>query len=114
MVAASQTLRSEQEDFAAETETRTAQLTEFVSYTRVSATELSDVAAMGADVLRGLIAAASEQFKAIAITLVLSLVATAIIAYAVKAVIGLRPTEEDEARGLDISDHGEEGYNHNS
>jgi len=55
-----------------------------------------------------------EQFKAIAITLVLSLVATALIAYVVKAAIGLRPTEEDEARGLDISDHGEEGYSHNS
>ncbi|WP_419251631.1 polar localization protein TipN [Caulobacter sp. ErkDOM-YI] len=63
LVAASQSLRSEQEDFAAETETRTAQLTEFVSYTRVGATELSDVAAMGAEVLRGLISAASEQFK---------------------------------------------------
>lgn len=66
LVAASQSLRSEQEDFAAETETRTAQLTEFVSYTRVGATELSDVAAMGAEVLRGLISAASEQFKAMA------------------------------------------------
>jgi hypothetical protein len=68
LVAASQSLRSEQEDFAAETETRTAQLTEFVSYTRVGATELSDVAAMGAEVLRGLIAAASEQFKDVAET----------------------------------------------
>lgn len=66
LVAASQALRSEQEDFAAETETRTAQLTEFVSYTRVGATELSDVAAMGAEVLRGLIAAASEQFRDVA------------------------------------------------
>jgi len=63
LVAASQSLRSEQEDFAAETETRTAQLTEFVSYTRVSATELSDVAAMGAEVLRGLISAVAEQFR---------------------------------------------------
>lgn len=68
LVAASQSLRSEQEDFAAESETRTAQLTEFVSYTRVSATELSDVAAMGAEVLRGLIAAASEQFRDMADT----------------------------------------------
>jgi hypothetical protein len=68
LVAASQSLRSEQEDFAAETETRTAQLTEFVSYTRVGATELSDVAAMGAEVLRGLISAASEQFKDVAET----------------------------------------------
>jgi Amt family ammonium transporter len=42
------------------------------------------------------------------------LVATAILAYIVKALIGLRPTEEEEARGLDISDHGEEGYSHNS
>jgi Amt family ammonium transporter len=56
----------------------------------------------------------TEQFKAIGITLVLSLVATAVLAYVVKAVIGLRPTEEDEAKGLDITDHGEEGYNHNS
>ena len=56
----------------------------------------------------------SEQFKAIGITLVLSLVATLILAYVVKALIGLRPTEEEEARGLDITDHGEEGYNYNS
>ena len=68
LVAASQSLRSEQEDFAAETETRTAQLTEFVSYTRVGATELSDIAAMGAEVLRGLISAAAEQFKDMAQT----------------------------------------------
>jgi Amt family ammonium transporter len=56
----------------------------------------------------------TEQFKAIGVTLVISLAATAVIAYALKATIGLRPTEEDESRGLDISDHGEEGYNHNS
>jgi Amt family ammonium transporter len=56
----------------------------------------------------------TEQLKAIGITLVISLVATAILAYVIKAVIGLRPTEEEEARGLDISDHGEEGYSHNS
>jgi Amt family ammonium transporter len=56
----------------------------------------------------------TEQLKAIGITLLISLVATAILAYIVKALIGLRPTEEEEARGLDISDHGEEGYSHNS
>ena len=38
------------------------------------------------------------------------LVATAIIAYIIKAVIGLRPTEEVERQGLDINEHGEEGY----
>jgi Amt family ammonium transporter len=41
---------------------------------------------------------------------VLSLVATVVIAYALKAVIGLRPTEEVERQGLDINEHGEEGY----
>jgi Amt family ammonium transporter len=37
-------------------------------------------------------------------------VATAIIAYIVKALIGLRPTPEVERQGLDINEHGEEGY----
>jgi len=51
-----------------------------------------------------------EQLKAIGLTLVLSIVSTVIIAYVVKAVIGLRPTVEAEQEGLDLSDHGEEGY----
>ncbi len=63
LVEASQALRSEQEDFASEAETRTAQLTEFVAYTRVGATELSDTASMGAEILRGLIGAAADQFR---------------------------------------------------
>ncbi len=56
----------------------------------------------------------TEQFKAIGVTLVLSIVATVVLAYVVKALVGLRPTEEAESRGLDITDHGEEGYNYNS
>lgn len=51
-----------------------------------------------------------EQLKAIGVTLVLSIVGTTVIAYAVKFLIGLRPTEEEESIGLDVSDHGEEGY----
>jgi ammonium transporter, Amt family len=51
-----------------------------------------------------------EQLKAMGLTIVLSVVATVIIAYIVKAVVGLRPTEEDETQGLDLADHGEEGY----
>lgn len=51
-----------------------------------------------------------EQFKAIGVTIVWSVVATAIIAFIVKAVIGLRPTPEVESAGLDISEHGEDGY----
>jgi Amt family ammonium transporter len=51
-----------------------------------------------------------EQVKAIGITLVLAVVGTVVIAYVVKAVMGLRPTEDVELAGLDISEHGEEGY----
>jgi Amt family ammonium transporter len=51
-----------------------------------------------------------EQLKAMVITVVLALVATAIIGFLVKSVIGLRPTVEAEQEGLDLSDHGEEGY----
>ncbi len=51
-----------------------------------------------------------EQVKAIGITLVLAVVGTAVIAYIVKAVTGLRVTEEVETTGLDVAEHGEEGY----
>ncbi len=50
------------------------------------------------------------QAKAVAFTLGLSVVATFVIAMLVKALIGLRPTAEAESQGLDITDHGEEGY----
>jgi Amt family ammonium transporter len=51
-----------------------------------------------------------EQVKAMALTMALAIVGTVVIAYVVKAVIGLRPTTEGEQEGLDLSDHGEEGY----
>ena len=51
-----------------------------------------------------------QQFMAIGITLAISVVGTVVIAYVIKAVIGLRPSPEAESAGLDISDHGEEGY----
>jgi Amt family ammonium transporter len=51
-----------------------------------------------------------EQLKAVGVTLTLSIAGTAAIAYAVRAVIGLRPSVEDEEAGLDGSDHGEAGY----
>ena len=50
------------------------------------------------------------QLKAIGITLVMAIVGTVILAYLVKAVIGLRPTADVESQGLDINEHGEEGY----
>jgi Amt family ammonium transporter len=51
-----------------------------------------------------------EQVKAIVVTLILSVVATVIIAYVVKAILGLRPSTDAEQEGLDLTDHGEEGY----
>jgi Amt family ammonium transporter len=53
-----------------------------------------------------------EQLKAMGLTLALSIVATAVIGYALKATIGLRPSAEDEESGLDVTDHGERGYHH--
>jgi len=53
-----------------------------------------------------------EQLKAVGFTLALSITGTVVIAFALKAVIGLRPTKEVESLGLDISEHGEEGYEH--
>ena len=52
-----------------------------------------------------------EQIKAMAITLIMAVVMTTIIAFVIKAVIGLRPSEEVETIGLDLVEHGEEGYN---
>jgi Amt family ammonium transporter len=51
-----------------------------------------------------------EQLKAMGLTIVLSLAGTAVLAYLIKAVIGLRPTSENEEQGLDTTDHGEAGY----
>lgn len=51
-----------------------------------------------------------EQLKAIGLTIALSVAATIVIAFVLKAMIGLRPTIEAEQEGLDLSDHGEEGY----
>jgi Amt family ammonium transporter len=51
-----------------------------------------------------------EQLKAIGVTLVLAVAGTTVIAFIVKAVVGLRPSEEVESVGLDLAEHGEEGY----
>jgi len=51
-----------------------------------------------------------EQLKAIGLTLALAIAGTTVIAYIVKAVVGLRPTVEVETIGLDLAEHEEEGY----
>lgn len=53
-----------------------------------------------------------QQLIAIGITLAISIVGTVVIAYVVKLLIGLRHTPEAENEGLDICDHGEEGYDY--
>ncbi len=50
------------------------------------------------------------QLKSVGVAIVWSVVATAVVAYVVKAVMGLRPTAEVERQGLDQAEHGEEGY----
>ena len=52
-----------------------------------------------------------EQLKAGGIVLVWSVVGTIVIAFVVKSVIGsLRTSVETETIGLDLAEHGEEGY----
>jgi Amt family ammonium transporter len=51
-----------------------------------------------------------EQLKAMGFTVALSIGATVVIAYAIKAAFGLRPSVEGEEQGLDDTDHGEAGY----
>jgi len=51
-----------------------------------------------------------EQLKAIGVTLALSVIGTVILGQIVKAVVGLRPSTDDEETGLDLTDHGERGY----
>ena len=53
---------------------------------------------------------ALEQLKAMGITLAMAIIGTVVIAFSVKALIGLRPSAEEEMQGLDIVEHGEEGY----
>jgi ammonium transporter, Amt family len=51
-----------------------------------------------------------SQLAAVGLTIVLACVATAVIALALKGVMGLRASPEVESTGLDISEHGEEAY----
>ena len=51
-----------------------------------------------------------EQLKAITITILVAVVGSAIIGAIVRGLIGLRIAPEIERQGLDINQHGEEGY----
>ncbi|HVZ85988.1 MAG TPA: ammonium transporter [Polyangia bacterium] len=51
-----------------------------------------------------------EQLKAMGFTVGLSIAATTVIAYTLKATMGLRPSLDAEEQGLDDAEHGEAGY----
>jgi Amt family ammonium transporter len=53
-----------------------------------------------------------EQVKAIGLTMAIAIIGTTILAYIVKALVGLRPANDDELQGLDFTDHGEAGYHY--
>jgi Amt family ammonium transporter len=50
------------------------------------------------------------QLAAVVVTWILSIVATFIILKVVDLIVGLRVTPEEETRGLDVTQHDEEGY----
>ena len=50
------------------------------------------------------------QLKAVVVTLILAVVGTLVLTLLVKVLVGLRPTPEVEREGLDVHEHGEEGY----
>ena len=51
-----------------------------------------------------------NQMVGVSIAWVLSIVGTLVILFVVDKAIGLRVSEDDEVEGLDLSQHGEEGY----
>jgi ammonium transporter, Amt family len=55
-----------------------------------------------------------HQLAGVAIAWSISIVGTLLLLFVVDKVIGLRVTAEEEAAGLDLSEHGEEGYDFNS
>jgi Amt family ammonium transporter len=51
-----------------------------------------------------------EQLKAMGLTIALAVVGTAVLAWLVSVTIGLRTSSDVERQGLDVNEHGEEGY----
>jgi ammonium transporter, Amt family len=51
-----------------------------------------------------------SQCVEVAVTLILSTAATAVLALVLRQLIGLRPSPDVETAGLDLSEHGEEAY----
>jgi ammonium transporter, Amt family len=50
------------------------------------------------------------QFLGVAFAIAVAAIGTAVLMYALKAIMGIRPDSRDEEQGLDLADHGEAGY----
>jgi Amt family ammonium transporter len=55
-----------------------------------------------------------NQLAGVGLAWGISIVGTLVLLFAVDKVIGLRVSPEEESVGLDLSQHGEEGYDLNS
>jgi hypothetical protein len=66
LVTVAHALRADHDSFSAQSETHTAQLSEFISQARLSSAEMGDRAVKGGEALRGLITEAAEQFRELA------------------------------------------------
>jgi Amt family ammonium transporter len=55
-----------------------------------------------------------NQLAGVAVAWGISIVGTLVLLFVVDKVIGLRVSPEQEAAGLDLSQHGEEGYDFNT
>jgi Amt family ammonium transporter len=71
----------------------------------------SDGSALPVGLMDGNIGQFFNQGAAVLITMVLAAVGTYVILKIVNATVGLRVSEQAEITGLDLSQHGEEGYN---
>jgi Amt family ammonium transporter len=56
----------------------------------------------------------ASQAAGVGIAWSISIVGTLVLLFAVDKVVGLRVSPEEESAGLDLSQHGEEGYDLNS
>jgi len=65
---------------------------------------------LGSGMLEWNVRQLGNQTIGVAIAWALAIVGTLIILFIVDKTIGLRVSEEQEAQGLDLSQHGEEGY----
>jgi Amt family ammonium transporter len=55
-----------------------------------------------------------NQAAGVAVAWIISIIGTLVLLFIVDKIVGLRLSPEDESAGLDVSQHGEEGYDFNT